>query len=162
MFSKSIWFPWCSWMLRKEWAKIAILLRLLTDACLRKLVEIQKQTSLHRNFSRWCAFPKTYCNWNANQLKLQHLKMFVYFYPFFQLWIYCVQNCFALCFSFFEEANFGAIKMCNRRILVDWMFRVKTEFLCIFQVSWVYSGCFVCCRRNVHRNFISLCCARLV
>ena len=87
LFSKSVWFSWSSWTLRNEWAKIAILSMLFTDACLLKLVEIQEQTSLLRYFSHWywCLFPKTRWNWSANKLKLQHLKMFVYFDAYLQL-----------------------------------------------------------------------------
>jgi len=44
-------------------------------------------------------------------------------------------HCF-LVFFYFEEANFGAIKMWNTWIFVGWIFRVKTEF-------FVYNSSFV-------------------
>ena len=138
---QSIWFSWSSWRLHNEWAKRAILLILLTDACLLKLVDIQKQTSLLRDFFHWCLFPKTCWNWSAKKFKWQHLKIFVYFHAYLQLGIHCVQSCFLVFFNF-EEANFGAIKMWDTWIFVGWIFHVKTEYFVYISsfvgIEWMF------------------------
>ena len=128
---QSICFSCGLWRLHNEWAKKAILLILLTDACLLKLVDIQKQASLLRDFSHWCLFPKTCWHWSVKKFKWQHLKIFVYFHAYLQLGIHCVQSCFTLLFSFF--LLWGSKFWCHKN--------VKYMNLCRLDISrkdWIF------------------------